>query len=395
MKVTPAHDPQRFRSRPPPRSAAIQVIDEQRAHDRRRRTLCRPRPLRSAQARGRAISNESALLEKVDDYKLNVGKCAALQDRGRAADLHAVVRATKPLAEKAIEAVETGRIEFIPDNWTKTYYEWMYNIRDWCISRQLWWGHRIPAWHCQACSEIIVARETPTTCPRCGIRESGAGSPTCSIPGSAPGSGRSPRSAGPIRPTTSRTYYPTSLLITGFDILFFWVARMIMMGFEFMGEVPFRQVYIHGLVRDAERQKMSKTSGNVIDPLVVTEKYGTDAVRMALLHRRRARHRHRAHRRAHGKLARLRQQNLERRPLPVPEHGALRRRALDARQPRNISAPRPSQPRSPDRGSLDFQPPQRLRRAGEPRHRDTIATTKPRSCSGSSSGTNSATGTWS
>jgi valyl-tRNA synthetase len=189
---------------------------------------------------------------------------------------------TKPLAEKAIAVVETGRIQFIPENWTKTYFEWMYNIHDWCISRQLWWGHRIPAWHCQECGEIIVARETPASCARCGSSQlvqdpdvldtwfSSALWPFSTL-------------GWPDETEDLKLFYPTSLLITGFDILFFWVARMIMMGCEFMGEIPFRQVYIHGLVRDAERQKMSKTRGNTIDPLVVVEKYGTDAVRMALL----------------------------------------------------------------------------------------------------------------
>ena len=189
---------------------------------------------------------------------------------------------TKPLAEKAIDVVESGRIEFIPGNWVKTYYEWMYNIRDWCISRQLWWGHRIPAWHCQECREIIVAREAPETCSRCGSARLEQDTDVLDTWFS---SGLWPFSTlgWPDQTDDLKTYYPTSLLITGFDILFFWVARMIMSGVEFMGDVPFRQVYIHGLVRDADRQKMSKTKGNTIDPLVVTEKYGTDAVRMALL----------------------------------------------------------------------------------------------------------------
>jgi valyl-tRNA synthetase len=164
----------------------------------------------------------------------------------------------------------------------KTYNEWMYNIRDWCISRQLWWGHRIPAWHCGECKETIVAREAPTTCPRCGSENLKQDTDVLDTWFS---SGLWPFSTlgWPDETEDLKRYYPTSLLITGFDILFFWVARMVMLGCEFMGEVPFRHVYIHGLVRDADKQKMSKTKGNVVDPLVVTEKYGTDAVRMALL----------------------------------------------------------------------------------------------------------------
>ena len=255
----------------------------------------------------------------------------SLQDRRRAAGLHAVVREDQAAGREGHRrGGKQGASSSFPRTGRKTYFEWMYNIRDWCISRQLWWGHRIPAWHCGKCGEIIVAREDPATLLALRLGRTACRIPTCSTPGSAPASGRSPRSAGRIRPTTCKTFYPTSLLITGFDILFFWVARMIMLGIEFMGDVPFRQVYIHGLVRDAERQKMSKTRGNVIDPLVVTEKYGTDAVRMALLQGAAPGTDIVLHRRAHGKLARLRQQDLERGALPVPEYGALRRGAVGA-----------------------------------------------------------------
>ena len=277
---------------------------------------------------------------------------------------------TKPLAEKAIEAVETGRIEFIPANWAKTYFEWMYNIRDWCISRQLWWGHRIPAWHCGECREIIVAREAPARLPALRLRPARRRTPTCSTPGSAPASGRSPRSAGRTHTEDLATFYPTSLLITGFDILFFWVARMIMMGLEFMGDVPFRQVYIHGLVRDAERQKMSKTRGNTIDPLVVTEKYGTDAVRMALLQGAApgtdivlTEERMESSRAFANKIwnaARFLFLNMERSGVEpwVPE-------SLEQFLPEADAG----HARSAHRRPLDLQPPEQLRRAGEPRHR--------------------------
>ena len=188
----------------------------------------------------------------------------------------------KPLAEPAIAVVERGDIQIIPENRREEYFHWMRNIRDWTLSRQLWWGHRIPAWHCGECREIAVALEAPAACPRCGSANLTQDTDVLDTWFS---SGLWPFSTlgWPDRTEDLAAYYPTSLLITGFDILFFWVARMAMLGIEFMGDVPFRQVYIHGLVRDAERQKMSKTRGNVVDPLVVTEKYGTDAVRMALL----------------------------------------------------------------------------------------------------------------
>jgi valyl-tRNA synthetase len=157
----------------------------------------------------------------------------------------------------------------------------MHNIRDWCVSRQLWWGHRIPAWYCDACGETIVSRTDPSSCAKCAgpLRRDPDVLDTWFSSGLWPFS----TLGWPDQTDDLKHFYPTSLLITGFDILFFWVARMSMLGIEFMGDVPFRQVYIHGLVRDAEKQKMSKTKGNVIDPLVVTEEYGTDAVRMALL----------------------------------------------------------------------------------------------------------------
>jgi valyl-tRNA synthetase len=281
VKVTPAHDPNDFEAGRRHNLPKIQVIDENG------RMTAEAGPyagLDRFEARKRVVADLDAagLLAKIEDYPLNVGKCARCGTIVEPLISTQWFVRTKPLAEKAIAVVESGRIQFVPANWTKTYFEWMYNIRDWCISRQLWWGHRIPAWHCQECREIIVARETPVTCPRCGATHLVQDSDVLDTwfssalwPFSTLG--------WPEATEDLATFYPTSLLITGFDILFFWVARMVMMGMEFMGDVPFRQVYIHGLVRDAERQKMSKTKGNVVDPLVVTEKYGTDAVRMALL----------------------------------------------------------------------------------------------------------------
>jgi valyl-tRNA synthetase len=210
----------------------------------------------------------------------------------------------QPLADKAIEAVDKGYIKFTPDQYRKTYDEWMKNIHDWCISRQLWWGHRIPAWHCKACSAITVARETPKACGTCGSAEITQETDVLDtwfssglLPFTVFGWPNADSDTGmPSLPTDLAAFYPTQLLVTGFDILFFWVARMIMLSCHFMLDVPmpdgskrelkdavpFREVYIHALVRDADRQKMSKTKGNVIDPIEIVQKYGTDAVRFTL-----------------------------------------------------------------------------------------------------------------
>jgi valyl-tRNA synthetase len=217
------------------------------------------------------------------------------------------------IAAKAIAAVRDGHIQFTPEMYSKTYFEWMTNIHDWCISRQLWWGHRIPAWHCTACHAITVARETPTACSTCGSSDIAQETDVLDTwfssgllpftvfgwPGTASLSSRSVAegSASSLGLTPDlAAFYPTALLVTGFDILFFWVARMIMLGTHFMLDVPmpggsqrtlaeavpFKEVYIHALVRDADRQKMSKTKGNVIDPIEIIERFGTDAVRFTL-----------------------------------------------------------------------------------------------------------------
>jgi valyl-tRNA synthetase len=281
VKVTPAHDPNDFEAGRRHGLPKIQVIDENGVMTAAAGPYA---GLDRFEARRRVLEDLEAqgALAKTEDYALNLGRCQRCKTVVEPLISTQWFVKTKPLAEKAIEAVESGRIVFIPANWSKTYFEWMYNIRDWCISRQLWWGHRIPAWHCGECREIVVAREAPAACPRCG---SGRLEQDPDVLDTWFSSGLWPFSTlgWPDATEDLATFYPTSLLITGFDILFFWVARMVMLGIEFMGDVPFRQVYIHGLVRDAERQKMSKTRGNTIDPLVVTEQYGTDAVRMALL----------------------------------------------------------------------------------------------------------------
>jgi valyl-tRNA synthetase len=186
----------------------------------------------------------------------------------------------EPLARPAIEAVEQGRTRFLPEAWTNTYMAWMRNIHDWCISRQLWWGHQIPAWYCPD-GHVTVAREAPAACATChqaGLRQDEDVLDTWFSSALWPFS----TMGWPEADETLRTFYPTSVMETGHDIIFFWVARMMMMGIHFMGEVPFRTVYLHPMVRDEKGQKMSKTKGNVIDPLDITRKYGADALRFTL-----------------------------------------------------------------------------------------------------------------
>ena len=187
----------------------------------------------------------------------------------------------KPLAKQAIAAVVKGKTKIIPNTWEATYFEWMNNIRDWCISRQLWWGHRIPVWYCDNCGKIIVTTNDPDKCPDCGggsLRQDEDVLDTWFSSALWPFS----TLGWPAKTPALKTFYPTTLLVTGFDILFFWVARMMMMGLYVMKEVPFKDVYLHALVRDEKGEKMSKSSGNIIDPLVMIEKYGTDAFRFTL-----------------------------------------------------------------------------------------------------------------
>ena len=187
----------------------------------------------------------------------------------------------KPLAKQAIEAVVKGNTKIVPNTWEATYFEWMNNIRDWCISRQLWWGHRIPVWYCDGCGKVIVAKVDPEKCPDCGgssLKQDDDVLDTWFSSSLWPFS----TLGWPKKTSALKTFYPTSLLITGFDILFFWVARMMMMGIYVMKDVPFKDVYLHALVRDEKGDKMSKSSGNIIDPLVMIDKYGTDAFRFTL-----------------------------------------------------------------------------------------------------------------
>jgi valyl-tRNA synthetase len=281
VKVTPAHDPNDFEAAKRLKLPAIKVIGE----DARMTAAAGPYAgLNREEARKRIVMalEESGELVKTEKYTVNLSKC----ERSKTV-IEPLVSTQwfvhmKPLAEKAMDAVRSGRIRFVPDDREVLFFQWMENIRDWCISRQLWWGHRIPAWYCKPCGEMTVALEEPATCPKCGSTEVEQDPDVLDTWFS---SGLWPFSTlgWPDKTEDLQAFYPTSLMITGFDILFFWVSRMIMLGIELTGEVPFREVHIHGLVRDADKQKMSKTKGNVVDPLVVMDKYGTDAVRIALL----------------------------------------------------------------------------------------------------------------
>ena len=281
VKITPAHDLNDFEAGKRHSLASIKVIDE---NAKMTAAAGRFAGLDRFEARKQVVAEleKLGLLEKVEPYKLSLGRCQRCKTPVEPLVSMQWWAKMKPLAEPAIRAVEDGRITFVPANWAKTYFEWMHNIRDWCISRQLWWGHRIPAWHCRDCGKTTVARETPAACSFCGSKHIEQETDVLDTWFS---SGLWPFSTlgWPDDTADLRAFYPTTLLVTGFDIIFFWAARMIMLGMEMTGEVPFRQVHIHGLVRDAERQKMSKTKGNVIDPLVINEKYGTDAVRFGLL----------------------------------------------------------------------------------------------------------------
>ncbi|HUS19164.1 MAG TPA: valine--tRNA ligase, partial [Terriglobales bacterium] len=304
VKITPAHDPNDFAVGQRHGLQQLNIMDESArlnanagAYAGLDRYAARDQVLADLEAQG--------LLGAVKDHTLSIGKC----DRCKTIveprlSVQWFLKVKGAIADRAIEVVKRDLIKITPDNYKTVYLNWMENIYDWCISRQLWWGHRIPAWHCADCKSDTVSRETPgpKTCAHCGSSHIEQDTDVLDTWFS---SGLLPFTVfgWPEKTKDLGVFYPTTLLITGFDILFFWVARMIMLGTWFMGgedeldqlpagsrerdeklkrSVPFENVYIHALVRDADRQKMSKTKGNVIDPIEITEKYGTDAVRFTL-----------------------------------------------------------------------------------------------------------------
>ena len=281
LKVTPAHDRDDYEIGLRHGLEVMKVIDDSGkmneqagSYQGQDRFACRKQVVADLEVQG--------FLERIEDYDHAVGQCYRCATVVEATTSMQWFVAVRPLADKAVAAVREDRITLHPKNWYNSFYSWMDNIRDWCISRQIWWGHRIPAWTCEECGELIVETEAPERCPACAsvdlVQETDVLDTWFSSalwPFSTMG--------WPEKTPELAAFYPTSVLITSFDILFFWVARMMMMGIHFMDEVPFRDVYLHALVRDKHGKKMSKSTGNVIDPLEVMAHYGTDAMRFTLV----------------------------------------------------------------------------------------------------------------
>ena len=280
LKVTPAHDFNDFDIGVRHELERVQVI----GFDGRMTEAAGPyQGLKVAEARERIVQDLEAqgLLEKVEDHVHRVGLSQRTGIPAEPLISKQWFVKIAPLAEPAIRAVEDGTVTFHPETWKKTYFEWMYNIRDWCISRQLWWGHRIPAWHCSACEKITVSVEDIAVCEHCGSQSVVQDEDVLDTWFS---SGLWPFGTlgWPEKTKALETFYPNSVMETGFDILFFWVARMMMMGIHFMGKPPFERVYLHAMVRDEHGNKMSKSRGNVIDPMESVNAHGADPLRFTL-----------------------------------------------------------------------------------------------------------------
>ncbi|MBI5189673.1 MAG: valine--tRNA ligase [Nitrospirae bacterium] len=290
VKITPAHDPNDFEIGLRHNLNRIRVMDDA---GKMTEEAGKYAGMDRFECRGKLLLelDQTGVLGTVEEHLHAVGHCYRCRTVIEPAVSKQWFVKVEPLAKEAIKAVREGipgpdgkirKINILPKGWENSYFDWMENIRDWCISRQIWWGHRIPAWHCDECGELTVAREDPVVCGKCGSRNIRRDPDVLDTwfssalwPFSTMG--------WPDETPELKKYYPTAVLVTAFDILFFWVARMIMMGIHFMEEPPFTDVYIHALVRDAQGQKMSKSKGNVIDPLVMIDKYGTDAFRFTMV----------------------------------------------------------------------------------------------------------------
>ncbi len=281
VKITPAHDPNDFEVGLRHNLPVINVMNDDATMNE---NSGRFKGMTNLEARKLIVKQleDERLLCKIEDIKHNVGECYRCKSVVEPRVSKQWFVKMKPLAEPAIEAVRSGETKFIPERFDKIYYHWMENIKDWCISRQLWWGHRIPAFYCQSCGEMVVSREDTDTCPHCGSHNLVQDPDTLDTwfssalwPFSTLG--------WPEKTPELDYFYPTDTLVTGYDIIFFWVARMIFSGCEQMGKTPFHTVFIHGIIRDAQGRKMSKSLGNGIDPLEAIENFGADALRFTLL----------------------------------------------------------------------------------------------------------------
>ena len=280
VKITPAHDPNDFEVG---LRHNLEVIDTFTDDAHIKPEWGKYAGMDRMEARKAIVEDleKEGAIVKIEDYSHNVGVCYRCHSSIEPKVSKQWFVKMEPLAKPAIDCVKSGKVKFVPERFDKTYYHWMENIKDWCISRQLWWGHRIPAWYCDECGEVVVSKETPTVCPKCGCTHLTQDPDTLDTwfssalwPFSTLG--------WPDKTPELAHYFPTSTLVTGYDIIFFWVARMIFSSVENMHDRPFDTVFIHGIVRDAQGRKMSKSLGNGIDPLIVIDQYGADALRFTL-----------------------------------------------------------------------------------------------------------------